>query len=371
MGNFIGIQNSHTVGCEQYDALPYRTGYEEVVGSRVDDLFAVKAEADGEVVNLTKEYLTVLYKGGQKKSYEVGIRHGVVSGLMMSHNRICDLEIGHKFHKLDILIFDSGFFQRAEMNTNNVIYKHGVLGRVAFIDNARTNEDGGVITSDFAKKFYTVQTKAHYIIIDFDEVVHNLVSVDQEVNPETILCTLEGFVSEELQTKDPTAILALSKIGANNPKAKVYGKITAMDIVYFGNVEDMNPSLKTIANKYDSQRSKKVTTLGTDDAKVGKISSSIRVGGIKLEQNQLAIRIFIDSLLGMNSGDKYVVSHQLKGTVSEVVTDQIYSEDGQPLDMEFAMLSASNRIVESFKIMGMMNSILIAGTKEMIRIYKS
>jgi hypothetical protein len=368
---FISIQNSHTVSCDNYEALPYRTGYEEIIGARADELFAVSALDDGVVSNITKDVLTVMYTGTKKHNYEFGIKHGVVSGTMVAHNRVTDMVVGQKFKKSDILIFDAGFFQRSELNPNNVVYKHGVLANVALVDNSLTNEDGAVFSSEFAKKMYTTQTKAHYIVVDFDSVVHNLVQVGMEVEPETIMCTLEGFVSEDLHTRDPSSIKALTAIGANNPKAKVYGKITFMDVVYYGKLEDMHESLQVIATKYDNLRGKKVTTLDSSDAKTGKINESIRVGGVKLEPNQMVIRIFIDSLLGMEGGDKYVVGHQLKGTVSSVATDPMTCEDGRVIDLKFAHLSVSNRIVEAIKICGMMNEILRVGTLEMIKIYKS
>ena len=92
---------------------------------------------------------------------------------------------------------------------------------------------------------------------------------------------------------------------------------------------------------------------------------------MKLEPNQMAIKIYIDTLLDMNAGDKLVVCHQLKSTVSSVVTDPMIAEDGTEIDLEFGMLSVSNRIVESAIRVGMVSAILQAGTLEMARIYNS
>jgi hypothetical protein len=369
--NFISIQNSHTVGCPTYEALPYRTGYEEVLGGRVDDLFAVAADDDGVVTGLNTNYLSVEYKGGKKQNYEIGTTHGIVSGTTIPHTKVTDLVVGQKFKKLDILIFNSNFFQRSELDSSNVIYKHGAIARIAFVDNIGTLEDGCILTETFAKKLYTPICKAHSIIVDFDSVIHNLITVGTDVDPETILCTLEGFVSDELQTKDPSAIKALTKLGHNNPKAEVYGSVTDMEVVYYGNVEDMHESLQTIVTKFDNKRNKRVSTLGGDDAKTGRITSPIRVDGIKLEPNQLAIKVYIDSLLDMNAGDKLVVGHQEKSTVTKVVTTEFKTSDGQPIDMEFAYDSVLRRIVESIVIMGMATSILKAGTKEMVKHYNS
>lgn len=497
--NYISVQHSHGVACPGYTPLPYRTGYEEVIGSRVDELFVVTAEEAGivKVVKpniLTVEYykpnskpIAVIVKGNEKyitdktikpmadkfynevkkileakgyavefdrglaytsprgdarvwlghsmgvdrlqyapkgittleikslspipvdkklydqngsnpkhyqlsdddikninalqsysesdlacysKSYELGIFHGTVTGTTVPHTRVTDLKVGHKFKKGDALVFNSGFFTRSELNPNNVVYKAGVMSRIALLENSDTIEDGCVITENLASKLTTPKTELHGVIVDFNTIIHNLVKVGDHVEPETILCTLESYTGGNGEVKDAEAIKALSRIAANNPKAKVYGKISEIQVLYFGKIEDMHFSLQKIVEEYDSARAKHVKQFMTTDAKTGKIDEPIRVANKKVTNNQVAIKIFIDGELAAGTGDKLVFGNALKSTISRVATDPIRTNSGEEVDGLFGYQSVSDRIVLSPEISGLMNSIMIALSKRVGTMYK-
>ena len=283
--------------------MPYRTGYEEIIGSRVDDLFVVTADDDGIVTDVKKDSLTVLYKGDIKKVFELGVTHGTVTGTTIPHNRITDLVVGHRFVKGDALVFNSGFFKRSEINKNNVIMKSGVPTRVMLIENSDTAEDGSVISRHLAGQLETPVTTLHGVIVNFDSIIHNLIKVGTVVEPDTILCTLENYINDNISAKDAEAIAALNKISKNSPRAKVYGTVTEIQVLYFGDFEKMHFSLQQIATEYDSERARKNRRFDLDNAKTGKIDESIRVAGKKLLANQMVIKVYIDSILPSTLGD--------------------------------------------------------------------
>ena len=216
-----------------------------------------------------------------------------------------------------------------------------------------------------ALKLATPTTMLHGIILDFDTVVHNLVTVGEKVHPETILCTLERFINEELDAKDLEAVKALNQISANNPKSKVYGKITEIEVLYYGDIDNMHISLQKLVRKYDSARANRVDKYALDEAKSGKIHENIRVNGRKLLENQLAIKIYIDGEITMSTGDKLVVGNQLKSTVSRVDVNGIMSEDNTTIDAVFGYVSVAARIVLSPEISGVMNSVIKELSKQM------
>ena len=368
---YVSIQNSHSVSCTGYDTMPYRTGYEEIIGSRVDELFVVCAIDDGVVTDVKPNELTVIYKNNIKKVYELGIKHGTVTGTTIPHNRVTDLKPGHRFNKGDALIFNDGFFKRSELNKEKVVLKFGVNARIAFIETANTTEDSAVISHELAKKLFTPVTTLHGLILDFDKVIHNLIKVGDKVNPDTILCTMENDLGDDILAKDEAAIIALNKITRNSPTAKVYGTVTEIDVVYYGKVEDMHFSLQQIVSEYDSKRAKRVKNFELDDAKTGKIDEPIRVSGRKLLPNQIAIKIYIDSDLDMNTGDKLKAGNMLKATVAEVASDVIYSEDNKPIDMLFSYQSLAHRTVGSPEIMGLANTCLQALSLKAGQLYRS
>ena len=353
------------MACAGYDPLPYRTGYEEVIGTRVDELFVITADFAGVVTSVKADSLTVEFVNNESKVYDLGIRHGTVTGVTIPHMRITDMVVGQKFNQGDALIFNSGFFTRSELNPANVVYKAGAVSRVALLENADTIEDGSVISEKLASKLATNGTTLHGIIMDFDTVIHNLVKVGDMVEPETILCSLENYIGDDLVAKDAEAIRALSRISANNPKAKVYGRISAIEVLYFGNIENMHFSLQQIATTYDNARAKRVRLLSTDDAKTGKIDESIRVSGKKVVAHQAVIKIYIDGEITMGSGDKLVFGNALKSTCSRVSTDPIISKDGLEVDAIFGYQSISDRIVCSPEISGIMNTVLKELSKQM------
>lgn len=358
------------MACEGYEALPYRTGYEEVIGGRVDSLFVTTAELDGVVVSVKPDYLTVDYTGGRRKAYALGIKHGLVTGVVIPHRLVCDMVAGQTFKKGSVLLFNSGFFQRGELNPEHVVYKAGAVKAVAFMENSDTDEDGSVVSSQLASILKTQGTTLHGIIVDFDKVVHNLVHVGDVLDPESILCSLENYIGDDLVAKDAEAIRALNRITVNTPKAKVYGRVSHIEVLYFGRVEDMHVSLIQLVEKYDGLRAKHVTKLANGGAKTGKIDESIRVNGKKLTQNQLAIKIYIDGDITLSSGDKLVFGNALKTTVSRVATDPMTTQDGMIVDALFGYQSVSARIVKSPEIAGPMNSILKALSKQMGTNYK-
>ena len=364
--SFVNVQHGHGVACNGYSALPYRTGGEETIAPRVDELFAVTAEQNGVVKKVDEKILTITYTKEEKdkkinydKSYELGIIHGTVSGTTIPHNKITDLKVGQKVEKDSVIIFNSGFFERSIMDSNNAVYKHGVIARIAFKEDSDTIEDGCVITEELSNKLITPVSMLRDIIINFNMNVHNLVKVGDTVDPETILCTLETQLGDNMDMRDAEAIKELHLLTIDNPKAKVYGKVTNIEVVYFGNVEDMTFSLQKLAAKFNAVRSKRVDTYGLDEAKTGKITDSIRVNSKKVIKNEFVIKVYIDGELNAGAGDKLVFGNALKTTISRVDTNGITTEDGQPVQGIFGDKSIAARQVGSPDRTGIVSNVIV------------
>ena len=359
----------HGVAAGNYKPLPYRTGYDEILGNRVDALFAVAAEQDGEVTSITKKVITVTYADGTVQGYELGIKHGTVSGITIPHTIVTNLAIGAHLKMGDNITYNSGFFTPSELNPNAVVYKAGALSRIALLESSDTIEDGCVISSKLAKGLATPSTKLHAIVIDFDMMVHNLITVGSDVNPDTILCTLENTVGGLGNVKNDEAINALSRISAISPRAEVYGQISKIEVLYYGDLASMCESLQEVVTTYDAIRAKRVRALHLDDAKSGKIDEAIHVANKIVKQKQAVIKVYIDTTIAMGTGDKVVFGNQLKSTCSKVVTTPITTTDGQEVDAFFGYQSVSDRIVLSPEINGVMNTIMIELSKQMGALY--
>jgi hypothetical protein len=364
--NYASIMNSHTVSCNGYTIAPYSTGGEEFIGHRSSELYIVKAKQPGIVVSVKPTLITVEYKDESIEKFEVGIKHGIVSGTVIPHTRICDLKEGHVFKSDDILIYDEGFFQRSLINPQNVALKFGVICRTALLENSLVMEDGCVLSSEIAKKLITPVTKMYSIILDFNTNVHNLIALDTEVNPDSILCIVENDMGEATDEKNNDSVLSLAALTRNTHRANTYGTVTNIEIVYFGEYDDMSKNLLNLVHQFETRYIKRNKSLSTDAPVSLQIKEPIMINKIKLEQNQVAIKFYIDGELDANDGDKFIFGAMIKSTCSEKLIDPIISaEDNQTVDAMLSYQSPANRIVESPERGGMMNTIMMALSKQL------
>lgn len=348
--------------------MPFRTGAEATIAHRAEERYAVKAMDKGVVRKVTDELLSVEYKD-VIHNYELGIIHGEASGDIYPHRIISDLEEGAKVKKGDIIAFNSGFFERSLLNPRSVDMKFGRLCSIAFQETSDVDEDGSVFRESMMKDFTTPICHRRDIIVDFDTNVYNLVNIGDELDADTILCTLEESVSPEFSESDEEAVAALTAIGASNPRAKHGGKVSRMEVFYFGDPEDMTPSLRTIIKEDNKRRAKRAKLFGDHISKTGQIEDMIQMGGTKLTKNMVGIRVYIDEDLGFGSGDKFVIGNALKTTISYVDTHPIKSESGKDVDIVFGANSAANRIVGSYLIQGLGNLLMETLSKKMADIY--
>lgn len=321
------------------------------------------------VTSVTKKVITITYADNSVQGYELGIKHGTVSGITIPHTVVTNLTVGTHLKRGDNITYNSGFFTPSELNPSTVIYKAGALSRIALLESADTIEDGCVISAKLAQGLSTPSTKLHAIVVDFDMLVHNLITVGTEVNPDTIVCTLENAIGGLGNVKNDDAINALSRIAAISPKAKVYGHVSKIEVLYYGDIANMCESLQEVVTTYDAVRAKRVRALHLDDAKSGKIDEAIHVANKIVKQKQAVIKVYIDTKITMGTGDKVVFGNQLKSTCSKVVTTPITTADGQEVDAFFGYQSVADRIVLSPEINGVMNTIMIELSKQMGSLY--
>lgn len=333
-------------------------------------MFSAAARGDGFVADVNERFLTIEYKDGTHEVFELGIKHGVVSGSTIPHKIVTDLKHNDTVKAGDIVAWNNGFFTRDIFDKGLVSYKAGVIGKVALLESSDTIEDGCVVGSTLLDKLVTNIAYCKPMTVDFSTAVHNLVKVGDKVEYDSILCTLEDAVSSGLAESDPEAIAALRQISASNPKAKTHGVVSAIEVVYFGDFEDMHPTLQAIAKEDNKRRKIRSVTLKDGSAETGEIDETIQWGGTKIHVGNMGIKIYIDKELGMGAGDKLVFSNALKTTVSRIETNPIVSEKGEVIDAHFGYQSVADRIVVSPEISGTMNVILKTLSSEMVNIYK-
>jgi hypothetical protein len=368
--NFISIQLSSTVAAKGYTTIPLRTGYEVVVGQRVDKKYAFAAKEDGKVIKLTDNVLLVEYKSGKKDSVEIGTIYGKVTGVTVPHTLVTDYSLGNKFKAGDILAWNQGFFERDFFDKSQVSWKMGSMAKVALMEGADTFEDSCAISADLAEASEMPVSKERHILIDFNQDIHNLLSVGDEVNSDTILCTIEDAVTSDTGLFDEDTISSLSMLAANTPKAKIEGKVARIEVLYLGDKKDMSSSLKKIVDRSDRERANRAKDLDNRTAPSGAVREPLRVGGTMLERDQAIISVFIDGMHGAGVGDKAVFAHSLKTVVGRVMVGKNETEAGDKLDGLFGYHAISARVVNSPEITGTTNTLLRVLSKKTAEVYR-
>lgn len=367
--NFVNIQQSHVISAKGYRASPLRTGYEQVLAHRTDDLFATTAKQSGEITGKTDKSLTITYADGSIGRIELGRRFGKSAGSTIPHMVVTKLNVGDKFQEGDLIAYNENFFEPDLLDPKQVAWKGGVLVKTAIMESPDTFEDSSAISERIAKEMMTQTSHIRSIVVDFDQAIHKLVKTGESVDVESILCTIEDAITTSSGLFDDESLETLRLLSNAAPKAKYTGKVEQVEIFYNGSIEDMSESLAELANASDRSLIKLNASLGKPKI-TGKVDGAYRIDGKPLGKNQLVVNIYITSDVPAGVGDKGVFGNQMKTIFGRVMTGINETESGVPIDAIFGYQSISNRIVQSPEIMGTTNTLLRIIGKHVANIYK-
>lgn len=366
---FVSIQNSSTIFAKGYKAAPLRTGYEQVIAGRTDDLFASTARLDGEVTAVNERSITITYSDGETQSVQLGRRYGTVAAMTIPHALETNLKVGDKLKQGDTIAYNSRYFELDPLNPRSAILKFGCLVNVAFMESSDTLEDSCAISERATGLLETETSEVRNITVSFKDTVHNVVQAGSTVEVEDILCTIEDPVTAQSNLFDEASIDTLRLLAANNPKAKVKGIVEKVEVFYNGDFDDMSPTLQELTQDSDRNRKRLARDLKISYTS-GRVDGAMNVEGKSLQPDTAVIRVYITSGRRASVGDKFVFGNQLKTICGRVMVGINETAAGEPLDAIFGYLSLSDRIVRSPEIMGTTNKLMQLITKQAIAAYR-
>lgn len=376
--NFINIQQSHVIQSKGATPLPIRTGYEQIMAHRVDDLFAYASKGAGVVAEKGKTYVVFKYDDpalGEKR-IELGRRFGTVTGHTVPHATVCDLEVGQKFVEGQVLTFHPGFFARDWRNPQQVLAMTGPLSNIVLMENNSTFEDASLISRRLSKQLETTVTHTRTVVVNFTQGIRNLVEIGQHLDTDDNLAFIEDEVSALSGNFDEASMDVLRRKGNPAARSKFVGTVEKIDVHYFGDKEDMTASVRAVADKYDNLRAKRVKQLNSNQALTGQIMVPTTIDGISVELDMIAITIYITHTRGMGDGDKIVVGNQKKSVVSGVFDgvcrtnkEVIPGKGKMDIDIQFSYRAVNARIVPSALLFGMSSILLDALQQRMLEAF--
>lgn len=367
--NFASVQNSQTMPAKGYQLQPVRTGYERVVGQRTSNSFCQTAQQDGVVTDKDNknETITITYADETQEKISTQDIYAPWAGKLVAQPKVTDFNKGDKVKAGDVLVYNPTFFKKDKLLPNQVSLTTQLLARVAIIEGGDVYEDSCAISKELSERLGSELAHVRNIVLDEGQDIANLVEIGDEVEPDSILCTIVNSQTDNSFYDEQTLSL-LEKIASTSPKAKDKGVITKIEVLYTGEIDDMPTNVQAAALASDKALWSRARKLGTE-IKDGRVDIGHRIDGNGLGLNQVVIKVYLVSPLGMSTGDKVVVAHQLKGTVARVWNDANRDSKGEPIDAYFSGQSIDNRIVDSPYLVGTTSTIMLKITENVIDHY--
>lgn len=268
---------------------------------RVGPLYASMAEEDGEVISVTDKQLLIKYKSGATKVIKVGVQYGRMEGSVYPHSLVTDLTIGKKFKKDAALAYNENFFEKDWLDSSKLLMKMSKNVTVALTANDETYEDGCSVSSTLSGDMTTYVIEEKIFIIESTKNIVNLVPIGSKIDPNT---TLFSVVDEttDYNNLSETSVDLLQNLATMSPRAKVYGEVEKYEIKYNGEVADMSPTFRKLANQLDKNLHSE--TKNTEyEASNNRVTDEYRSEGKNLNVDTLEFKIYVRVQLGLGIGD--------------------------------------------------------------------
>jgi hypothetical protein len=365
---FSGVQQSQVMAADNYAMNPLRTSYDSMLAYRTSELYSSIAKKAGKVTEVTDYGMVVEYDDGSTDKFPLGYEIGKGAGEYHKHLKITDRAVGYEFQAGEILAFDKMFFARDPVDNTRVVWMSGGNARIALFEDQFTFEDSIGIVKGFADASTSPFVKPNEFTVDANQSIKLHVKVGDEVEYDQVLCDIQNPESAAFDFEDAQEFAGLDRLGIKQIKAKQSGKITKIDVVYNGDPEGWDESLRAFIKKQDAVRGK-IASYKQMTAPTGNVGGNTSVGKSKLYPDTAVVLIYIDNKIKTTTADKFVVGNQMKGTVGFIYENPIYTVDGRPVDIIFSLKSLLNRMVLSLRDKLVANEINNVYTNRMISKY--
>lgn len=382
-------QTSHIVSTADAEPVLISNGIDEIVPGSVSDEFAVMAEDDGKVIDISGGYMIVQYKSGKKRAIEISDRYhsNPASGFYINNKLVSNFQLNDEFKKNDILAYHEKFFSKG---IDGVVRLNiGPIAKVAFTSTFFTYEDSGMMTEKFSKKLATSITMCEQIKLDATANVEKIVKVGDEVevgDPLVVLGlgdtgdkSVDNFL-KAFRVDSNTSILDAAK---RTFKAKHAGKIVDVKMYTVKSMDKLSPSLYDILSEHFKENERRRRTLDKHDKtnSVYKLdilydrpTGPLKGQSIKGITVDVLIEIFIEHEDFQSVGDKLVAFSASKQVIGEMIPEgqEPYSElhPDEEISVFVSARSILKRMIPSIALSAAGNKILFETKRAVKRIWE-
>ena len=376
------IQTSkHSMRTAKSMPLLVTNGADEAMAYISSDTFSFKAKNDGEVVEITPDYMIVHYKypvhvpdGSEFSNEYISLKDEVKKnsdgGFYITLKLDTDLKVGSKFKKGDIIAYDSTSYSNKNGESDNLAYNVGVLAKIAIMNTDEGFEDSTSVSEWLSEAMATDIVVMKDKDLSKNTNVYNMVTVGQEVQEGDPLIIFQNAFDEKdanLLLKNITDSDYVSDLGRIKLKSKYTGVIQDIKIYRTCEIDELSESLKKIVTTYEKgikEKKKLYSKYGMPGDNLLDPDYKMEPTGImKNNSDGVKIVFYIKYNDKLSVGDKTVAQSANKGVVKN-----IFPKDAEPfsefrpeekIHALYAARSFNARMVTSVWTSGAINKCMI------------
>lgn len=379
------IQTSkHSMRTKKSSPLLITNGADEAMPYLNSSTYAVKAQDDGIVEEITDNYMVVKYKSPIPNTFasdektsqyrminlKETVKKNSDGGFFITIKLDSTLKKGSKFKKGDILAYDKASFGIAHED-DKLAYNLGVLTKVAIMNNDEGFEDSTSISHALSEALASeVVTMRDTPPLVKSTNIYHLVKVGDPIQEGEPLIIYQNAFEEEdanLLLKSITDEDIVSDLGRVRIKSKYTGVVQDIKIYRTCEIEEMSSTMQKIVRDYE----KGIKATRAMYKKYGIPGANMldpdyvmpQTGKLKNCPDGIVIEFYIKYNDKMSVGDKLVAQSANKGTIKDIFPEGMepFSENrpDEKIDALFAARSFNARMVTSVFTSGAINKCLI------------
>ena len=387
-------QSRHTISTVDSDVPLFGYGFDKILAKTISDRFAFKAKSNGVISEINEKlgYMIIKYDDMEPEVVDLTNRQALNtgSGFYINNKLTPNLKVGDKVSMGDVVASNRDFFEYNEL-TGDTIYKSGPLARVCVIHGSSVFEDSTIMTEEFAEKMASYITEKKDILLGKNSNIYYMINVGDEVNVNDPLLIFDESYQDEYLNKmlekmseeQKTDIL---ESGKTHISSKWNGKIIDIKIYYTVPKDELSESLQKVINLYEKNIKKRLRVFKDNGINIKDMVSlndktnftepvNGKIEGIKMGDNQVLIKFFIQTLDKFSGGDKCTYATALKGINQTLIPKgkepYLASDPSVKIDAFMSVSGYYSRMTNSFPISMALNATLIGAEKKIKDIINS
>lgn len=380
------IQTSkHSMRTKKSSPLLITNGADEAMPYLNSGTYAVKAQEDGVVDEITDDYMIIKYKTkvadvadnvtGTASEYRMinlkeTVKKNSDGGFFVTVKLDTKLKKGSKFKKGEIIAYDRNSFGTAS-ESGDLAYNLGVLTKIAIMNNDEGFEDSTSVSLALSEAMASeVVTMRDTPPLNKSTNIYEIVKVGQPIQEGEPLIIYQNAFDEEdanLLLKSITDEDIVSDLGRVRIKSKYTGVVQDIKIYRTCEIEEMSSTMQKIVKDYEKNIKatramyKKYNIPGANMLDPDYIMP--QTGKLKNCPDGIIIEFYIKYNDKLGIGDKVVAQSANKGTIKDIFPEGLepFSEKhpDERIDALFAARSFNARMVTSVFSSGGINKCLI------------